>query len=257
VVFVLGQTGMGKSVPCIFALLPNKERNSYQRLASCIRDQLKSVQHVLVHMIHMDFEKGLMAAFNSTFPGNIISGCEFHWKSCLRKRISADGLLVYYNSNVKMQQLVRYIWALACIPRTEIVRAWETVILVELKDVLNDMEVDFSKELESFIKYVDSTWIGERNPRTMLRKKPAYSHDQWNKYEELIAGESRTNNTTEGYNNSFSTSLPAGATEWSLTDRFKIEESVQRRHSTRLLWAITDQMRRRAVTSTRWTETSS
>jgi hypothetical protein len=32
---------------------------------------------------------------------------------------------------------------LAYIPRTEIVRAWETVILVKLKDVLNNMEVAF------------------------------------------------------------------------------------------------------------------
>ncbi len=42
------------------------------------------------------------------------------------------------------------------------------------------MKEDLSEELESFIKYVDSTWIGERNPRNMLHKKPAYSHDQWN-----------------------------------------------------------------------------
>jgi hypothetical protein len=60
-----------------------------------------------------------------------------------------------------------------------------------VKDVLYDMEENisnnteenFSKELESFIKYVDSTWIGEWNSRMLLRKKPAYPHEQWSKYE--------------------------------------------------------------------------
>jgi hypothetical protein len=83
--------------------------------------------------------------------------------------------MMVYNNSIKMKQLVRYIWSLAYLPNTEIIRAWES-ILVKVKDVLYDMEENifnntdenFSKELESFIKYMDSTWIGERNPRTML-----------------------------------------------------------------------------------------
>jgi hypothetical protein len=41
-----------------------------------------------------------------------------------------------------------------------------------------------------------------------------------------LGGESRTNNVTEGYNNSVSISLPARATEWTLIERFKVEESM-------------------------------
>jgi hypothetical protein len=62
----------------------------------------------------------------------------------------------------------------------------------------------------------------------MLRKKPAFSHGQWNKFEDLAAGESRTNNTTRGYNNGFTISLPARAIEWTLIDRVKIEESLSK-----------------------------
>jgi hypothetical protein len=246
---VLAQTGMGKLVPCHFALLPNKDRDSYQRLATCIKDHLKSIPSVLVNSIHMDFEKGLMSAFSSTFPGVGISGCEFHWKSCLWKRIAADGLMMVYNNSIKMKQLVRYIWSLAYLPNTEIIRAWES-ILVKVKDVLYDMEENifnntdenFSKELESFIKYMDSTWIGERNPRTMLWKKPAYPHEQWSKYEELLGGESRTNNITEGYNNGFSIFLPSRATEWTLIERFKVEESMAKTTLHQLLLATTNLM---------------
>jgi hypothetical protein len=60
----------------------------------------------------------------------------------------------------------------------------------------------------------------------MLRKKPAYPQEQWSKYEDLFGGESRTNNIMDGYNNGFSISLPARATEWTLIERFKVEESL-------------------------------
>ncbi len=60
--------------------------------------------------------------------------------------------------------------------------AWESIILVKVKDILYDMEENisnntenFSKELESFIKYVDSTWIGERNSRKHAAKEASLS----------------------------------------------------------------------------------
>jgi hypothetical protein len=86
-----------------------------------------------------------------------ISGCKFHWKSCLLKRIATEGLMVFYSSNIRMQQLVRLIWALVYVPSNYIILAWETIILGKVKDVINNMEEDYNHELESFIKYVDST----------------------------------------------------------------------------------------------------
>jgi hypothetical protein len=61
-----------------------------------------------------------------------------------------------------------------------------------VKDIFSNME-DFNHELESFIKYVDSTWIGERNSRTQQRKKPSssYPHEQWNKFKEVVTGEAK------------------------------------------------------------------
>ncbi len=41
------------------------------------------------------------------------------------------------NSNIKMQQLVYFIWALAYIPRNELILAWKSVILVKLKSILD------------------------------------------------------------------------------------------------------------------------
>jgi hypothetical protein len=47
-----------------------------------------------------------------------------------------------------MQQLVRFIWALAYLPRSEVVRAWESAILVKVKDVLYDMKENISNNTE-------------------------------------------------------------------------------------------------------------
>jgi hypothetical protein len=67
--------------------------------------------------------------------------------------------MVFYNSNIRMQQLVRLIWALVYVPSDYIILAWETFILGKVKDVINNMEEDYNHELESFIKYV-----GEEQP---------------------------------------------------------------------------------------------
>ncbi len=79
-----GLNGLGKAVLCAFTLLPNKEKDSYLRLAACIRDKLSQLPKVKVKNIMMDYEKGLISAFKTSFPGVSLAGCDFHWKSCLR-----------------------------------------------------------------------------------------------------------------------------------------------------------------------------
>jgi hypothetical protein len=59
-------------------------------------------------------------------------------------------------------------------------------------------EEDFFLQLASFFKYVDATWTGELNPRTKIRKNPAYSHDLWNKFKVVLDGDYMTNNIMEG-----------------------------------------------------------
>ncbi len=69
IVFIVGLNGLGKAIPCAFALLPNKEKDSYLRLAACIKDELRQLPEVKVKIIMTDYEKGLIAAFKNSFPG--------------------------------------------------------------------------------------------------------------------------------------------------------------------------------------------
>jgi hypothetical protein len=128
IVFLIGLTNMVKAVPCIFALLPSKEKECYARLADCINTDLLDMPKVEMESIMMDYERGLLHAFSESFPAAAIVGCQFHWKSYLRKRIASDGLMRLYNEEVDFSLLVRYIWAMAYGPINMVVPIWETII---------------------------------------------------------------------------------------------------------------------------------
>jgi hypothetical protein len=66
-----------------------------------------------VSTIMMDYEWGLIDAFKTTFEDIQFAGCGFHWKSCIRKRITADGLLLH-NNDLQFSMLKSYIWASPC-----------------------------------------------------------------------------------------------------------------------------------------------
>jgi hypothetical protein len=87
-------------------------------------------------------------------------------------------------------------------------------------------EDEYDSELASFLKYVDSNWIGELNPRTKLRKRPTFAHSLWNKFEATQLGKMKTNNVVEGYNHAFGMSLSARATDWTVMDRFRTEDAT-------------------------------
>jgi len=58
IVFVIGQTATGRSVPCGFALLPNKEKNTYLHVAEAIKSELQQAeQDIQLMEIMTDFEK--------------------------------------------------------------------------------------------------------------------------------------------------------------------------------------------------------
>jgi hypothetical protein len=214
-------------VPCVFALLPDKEKVTYLRVAEIILQQLEeSEEQLKVKTIMMDFEKSMNAAFRSTFEGVNIVGCHFHWKSALRKHIAAEGLMILYNSDDNFHNLVRYIWALAYVPQDQVIPIWENFIRARISEHFSEWEADWGDAVKTFVKYVDANWIGGLNPRTQTRKRPGYPTEMWNKYQATLEGQPRTNNNVEAYNRAFSLSVPSNATEWVLMDRFQHEESL-------------------------------
>jgi hypothetical protein len=225
--FILGKTGMGKTVTCAFALLPSKEKLCSSRLAAAIKQEMDKLEVAnQMKTIMMDYERGVIESFKTTFEDAQIAGCDFHWKSCIRKRIAGDGLQLLYNNDIQFSMLIRYIWALSCVPPDMIQAAWTTVIQEKVRQAAPTWEKDYEKQLATFLKYIDRTWIGELNTRTQVRKKPLFPVTMWNKYQPILDGDALTNNVVEGYNNAFCLSLPARPTDWHLMERFQKEEAM-------------------------------
>jgi len=173
----------------------------------------------------MDYERGMNDAFCTTFDDATVVGCDYHFKNMLKRHIVQDGLQLLYNNDMEFQLLVHHIWALIYIRTDDIVLAWETVIR-KLINKHMDRWKDNDEGLRSFMKYVDRYCIGEMNQRTKLRRAPLYAPQLLNKFEAILSGESRTNNAMEGYNRTFSLSLPNKSSVWVLCNRFIKEEAL-------------------------------
>jgi hypothetical protein len=71
---VLGERP-GCVLPLAYALLPDKTERSYTRMISLLKGVWPTLNPAA---ISMDYERGLMNAFNEAFPAAEISGCFFH-----------------------------------------------------------------------------------------------------------------------------------------------------------------------------------
>ena len=87
-----------------------------------------------------------------------------------------------YNTDTEFHRLVRYIWALAYVPPEHVVPIWESFIQEKVAAGVSLWKKSHGAEIKSFLKYVDSNWIGELNLKTKARKSPAYSRSVWNKH---------------------------------------------------------------------------
>ena len=219
-------TATGITVPCCFALLPNKETSSYQR----VFQYLKDVNVTPPGSLKTDFEKAIMRGFLNCYPDVPVMGCDTHFKRAIRRKLTSTelGLGSLYQNNVDFQTLVRYLWALSLVPEEDIVKTWEDVISSRYEELKLSFE-DYSDQVDLFLDYFEKTWIGALNWRTGARRNPIFPHAVWNKYETVLSDEPLTSNAAEGFNAAFALSLPNNASIWALIQQLRTEENSNAR----------------------------
>jgi hypothetical protein len=220
---VTATTPAGVTVPCVFALLPNKETASYAAVFKFLFDKELAG---LSCAFHCDFEKGITNAFKMYYAKIPVYGCDAHFKRALRTHLTSEkyqlGLL--YNTNTEFQTLIRYIWALSFVPEDHVVAVWEGFIgerFFKLKDKFLEQE----EQVENYLNYVEKTWIGETNARTGVRKPPTFPHKLWNKHEAVMKRAFMTTNCAEGYNGSLTGSVPINCKIWTVVAQLATKES--------------------------------
>ena len=217
----MSQTGV--TVPTLFALLPNKETSSYQRVFQFLRDEGVEPPESL----KTDFEKGIIRGFLNVFPGVTVNGCDTHFKRALRRKLTSTdiGLGSLYANSEEFQTLVRYIWALSLVPPAMIIPVWEDFI----QDRYNELKPAFEDEaeaVEDWLGYVERTYIGALNWRTGNRKSPMFAHSLWSKFAVVLENEALTSNSAEGFNAALALSLPRNCSIWTLIKQLQSEENT-------------------------------
>lgn len=75
---------LGKVLPLLFCLLPDKTYNTYVRLLELIKTIAKNIGCIFKpKKFHIDFELAMINAITSVFSDNCIQGCLFHFSQCI------------------------------------------------------------------------------------------------------------------------------------------------------------------------------
>lgn len=206
--------------PSVFALLPNKMESTYCRLF----EALKSIKPELnPDTIMIDFEKAAMNAISKTFPVTKIRGCFFHFTQSVWRHVQQAGLQQKYTEDSEFALQIRMMTALSFVPVANVEQAFN--------DLMDTSYYTTNEELLTpMVNYFEDTWIGRMDRRN--RRKPAlFPINLWNCYAYLAENIPRTNNSVEGWHNSFSSTLNViHPSIWKCIEAFKKEESLNKIH---------------------------
>ena len=165
----------GYTVPCVFALLPNKRKESYTRLFRQIKSWLDVAgQQWNFESFLSDYEQGAYLAMTDVFPGVGNDGCFFHLSKRLDYHVKQLGLTVKYTNNVAFRIRVKCLAALAFLPVTDVILAFESLAITFLNDEL------------PLLSYFETTWIGQ--PAGGRRLAPTFPHQMWNVLDRASTG---------------------------------------------------------------------
>ncbi|CAF4258632.1 unnamed protein product [Rotaria sp. Silwood2] len=157
--------------PLIFALLPDKQQQSYQRL-------IKELRHLcpawFSKSIMVDFEKGAINAFEEEF--NTTANSELGFKN-------------NYETDSKFANNVNKIAALAFLKPTDVHQGF------------NELYLSLPPMFQPLMDYFEDTYLGRRCPNG--RATPRYPIELWNMYQRTIDDSMRTNNLAEVWHRRF------------------------------------------------------
>lgn len=227
-VFIISaKTQNGINVPCGFFMLPDKELETYKMMFNALLD----LNIAPPSLFYCDFESGIIKGMRSIYPETKIRCCDTHFKRALRTNLQHHHLIELYNKDASFQTFIRHLWALSLVPTSEVIKVWDEIIVPLIPNSKEDEEdaptwdAD-EDDVNDFINYFESTWLGTMNWRTNMRKNPRYRHELWSKYDAVRSSEDTTTNSCEGFNNAIQLSVPHNASMWAVIHQFKTEESL-------------------------------
>ena len=116
--------------PMLYALLPNKQRQSYNRAFSLLKDA--AMTHGLTldpATVLSDFELAIIQALALNFPNSRHRGCYFHYMQAIWRKVQALGLATNYTDpqDLSLKHFVQKMAAIAFCPPVFVWPAWMSV----------------------------------------------------------------------------------------------------------------------------------
>ena len=204
----------GYYLPLVYALLPNKMQQTYERLLDIL---IQAKAGIKPESVTMDFEKGAMNAVQVKFPGCEVHGCYFHQSQNIFRHVQTAGLQERYTADAQFAREVRQLAALAFVP------------LGDVPEFFDHLDATLSEDMDPILEYFEKNYIGILR-QNGHRRTPLFPPATWNVHERTIQNDDRTNNCQEGWHRKFSSTIACHhPTIWKLLDGLLAEQAIMER----------------------------
>lgn len=183
----------GDVISCLYCLLPNKSRETYQRLFIEIKALTVNAKPATVMM---DYEKAAMNAVAECYAGIDVQGCFYHLSQSIYRKVQALGFQERYQDDAEFAMSVRMVAALAFVPLADTVQVFE-----ELQEFTED------DEMIQLLDYFEDNYIGRRRRRG--RGNPLFVREVWSVHSRVQNELPRTNNSVEGWHRKMQAAVAA------------------------------------------------
>ena len=202
----------GSVVPAVYALLPNKTQQTYQRMLL----EFSKLRQFNPESIVTDFERATINAVQVVFPNVSQSACFYHFSQCIYRQVQQHGLQTDYTEE-DFSLFVRMLTAIAFVPVSDAVDAFDALI-----------DAGYPARAEPIIDYFEDNFIG-RPDRRGNRRSPIFALTLWNVNQRVVESLPRTNNSVEGWHCGFQSSLQCShPTLWKLLEQLKRENELHK-----------------------------
>lgn len=210
----------GISIPCVYALLPDKTQATYTRMLR----ELRNIPGINLQpqTVLIDFEVAEKNALEAVFPGVSVKGCFFHFSQNIWKKVQGNGLVDRYKQEPAFAEQVGKIAALAFVPEADVQRYF------------NILSQNIDQDLDIIMDYIEEYYLGVF--RRGRFRRPRFPISWWGVYDRVNAQLPRTNNAVEGWHNSFNGHVGSHhANIWKLIEVIKNDDDVSRVNLVKIL----------------------
>ena len=198
-------------IPCVYALLPNKQRQTYLTL---FRRLLALNPRLNPRSFLIDYEQAARSAIEEVFPQVSLKGCFYHLSQSIYRKVQEEGLQVPYQSDDHLALKIRMLAGLAFVPMHRVVDDFETLLQ------------DFPSQATPIADYFEDTYIG-RPTQGQNRRAPRYAISMWNMHDRVADDLPRTNNALEGWHNHMQSNVSSMHPNiWKFLDVLKREQAL-------------------------------